>query len=99
MKENIRENYVVTGEMTMYWRTISSLCLLSSLITAVTSTPSKPSTTSRTSSCGPVLKLGCQEGEMIVVHEAAFTPHRGSPEECEAELVGNQSSSERHNNR
>ena len=99
MKENIRENYEVTGEMTMHWRTISFLCLLFSLITAVTPTPSKPSTISRSSSCGPVLKLGCQEGEMIVVHEAAFTPHRGSSEECEAELAGNRSSSERHNNR
>ena len=77
-------------------RTISSLCLLSSLITAVTSSPSS---TSSTSSCGTVLKLECQEGEMIVVHEAAFTPHRGSAEECEKGLGVNRSSSERHNNR
>ena len=80
-------------------RTISSLCLLSSLITAVTSSPSTTSTTSTTSSCGTVLKLECQEGEMIVVHEAAFTPHRGSAEECEKGLGVNRSSSERHNNR
>ena len=77
-------------------RTIKSLCLLSSLITAVTSSPSSTSTTS---SCGTVLKLECQEGEMIVVHEAAFTPHRGSAEECEKGLGVNRSSSERHNNR
>ena len=86
----------------MYWRSITSLYLLSSLITAVTpapSTSSNPSRTSTTSSCGPVLKLECQEGEMIVVHEAAFTPQRGSSEECEAGLVGNRSSLERHNNR
>ena len=74
-------------------RTMRSLCLLSSLITAVTSTASTAS------SCGTVLKLECQEGEMIVVHEAAFTPHRGSAEECEKGLGVNKSSSERHNNR
>ena len=74
-------------------RTVRSVCLLSSLITAVTST------TSTTSSCGTVLKLECQEGEMIVVHEAAFTPYRGSTEECEKGLGVNRSSSERHNNR
>merc|ERR1719411_1166353 len=36
---------------------------------------------------------------MIVVHEAAFTPHRGSIEECEKGLGVNKSSSEKHNNR
>ena len=78
-------------------RTIRSICLISSLITVVTSSTS---TTITTSSCGAVLKLECKDGEMIVVHEAAFTPHRGSSEECEAGLAENKSSSgERHNNR
>ena len=50
-------------------------------------------------SCEASLELVCEEGEMIVVHEAAFTPHRGSIEECEKGLGVNKSSSERHNNR
>ena len=51
------------------------------------------------SSCGAVLSLECGEGEMMVVHEAAFTPHRGNSEECEKMIGENRSSTERHNNR
>ena len=51
------------------------------------------------SSCGAVLSLECGEGEMMVVHEAAFTPHRGGAEECERKIGENRSSTERHNNR
>ena len=74
-------------------RTMRSLWLLSSLMTAARASPAT------TSSCGTVLKLECQKGEMIVVHEAAFTPHKGSRAECEKGWGVNRSSSERHNNR
>ena len=39
------------------------------------------------SSCDNKIKLDCTEGEMIVVHQAAFTPQRGGEGKCDNKQV------------
>ena len=57
--------------------------MLMTLMSMVTcQTPDKMS-----SSCDNKIKLECGEGEMIVVHQAAFTPQRGGEGKCDNKQV------------
>ena len=64
-------------------RMSAGVILMMTMMSVVTcQTPEKMS-----SSCDNKIQLECGEGEMIVVHQAAFTPQRGGEGKCDNKQV------------